>query len=209
MTTNVSIVEDDDEFREHLVSLVRGAPGFVCAGVHSTAEAALKHVPHDKPDVLLLDLELPGKSGLECIRDFKARLPKLEILILTICDDSKRIFQALESGATGYLHKPPTSSVEILNAITEIRAGGSPMSSGIARLVVKTFQQRGRTRQEVERLSPREQEILELVSRGRQTAEIAGALHISPATVSTHLHRIYEKLHVHSRTAATAKYLRN
>lgn len=209
MTTKVSIVEDDAAFREHLVSLIRGAPGFVCAGAHGSAEAALKGLPCERPDVLLLDLELPGKSGLDCIHEFKARLPKLEVLVLTICDDTRRIFGALESGATGYLHKPPTSSVEILDAIREIRAGGSPMSAAIARLVVKTFQQRRRTRQEVEKLSPREQEILQLVSCGQRNAEIAHALHISELTVSTHLHRVYEKLQVHTRTAATAKYLQS
>jgi DNA-binding NarL/FixJ family response regulator len=207
MTTKVSIVEDDAAFREHLVSLIRGAPGYVSTGAHGSAEAALKSVPCERPDVLLLDLELPGKSGLDCIHEFKARLPKLEVLVLTICDDTRRIFGALESGATGYLHKPPTSSVEILDAIREIRAGGSPMSAAIARLVVKTFQQHRRTRREVEKLSPREQEILELVSRGQRNAEIAHGLHISEFTVSTHLHRVYEKLQVHNRSAATAKYL--
>jgi DNA-binding NarL/FixJ family response regulator len=207
MTTQVSIVEDDTKFRDYLVSLISGAPGFVCAGSHSTAEHALKHVPFEKPDVLLLDLELPGKSGLECIADLKARLPKLEVLVLTICDDANRTFEALKNGATGYLLKPLTSSTELLDAIAEVRRGGSPMSSAIARLVVKTFQQRAKTHSEVDALSPRELEILELVSRGLRNSEIAKELHISPLTVSTHLHRIYEKLHVHTRSAATAKYL--
>ena len=207
MTTQVSIVEDDRQFREYLVSLVSGTPGLACAGVHPTAEAALKHVPFEKPDVLLLDLELPGKSGLDCMEYLKSRLPKLEILVLTICDDAAHIFDALKSGATGYLHKPIISPAELLEAIAEIRRGGSPMSSSIARLVVKTFRQHRQMRSEVESLSPRELEVLGLLSQGLRNAEIAQSLHLSEHTVGTHLHRIYEKLHVHTRAAATAKYL--
>ena len=208
MTTQVSIVEDNRQFREYLASLLRGAPGFGCAGVHATAESALKHVPFERPDVLILDLELPGRPGLDCIEELRSRLPKLDILVLTICDDAQHIFEALKRGATGYLHKPLTSAGELLEAITEIRRGGSPMSSAIARLVIKTFQQRRRVQDEVDSLSARELEILELVSRGLRNAEIGVTLHISPSTVGTHLHRIYEKLQVHTRAAAAAKYLR-
>ena len=207
MSIRVGIVEDDDAFRHHLVSLLRGAPGYECTGAHSSGEVALKRIPGEKPDVLLLDLELPGRSGLDLIVELKGRLPKMEILVLTVCDDTKRIFDALQRGATGYLHKPPTSSVEILNAIAEIRAGGSPMSSAVARLVIKTFQSRGKTKSEVDSLSPRELEIVEHLSRGLRNAEIAEKLHISPLTVSTHLHRIYEKLQVRTRSAAVAKFL--
>jgi DNA-binding NarL/FixJ family response regulator len=207
MSIRVGIVEDNDTFRQHLVSLLRGAPGYECTGAHASGEAALKHVPVERPDVLLLDLELPRRSGLDLILEFKGRLPKMEILVLSVCDDTKRIFEALQRGATGYLHKPPTSSVEILDAISEIRAGGSPMSSAVARLVIKTFQGRGKTQTEVNTLSPRELEILEHLSRGLRNAEIAEKLHISPLTVSTHLHRIYEKLQVRTRSAAVAKFL--
>lgn len=207
MTTRVSIVEDDKQFREYLAALVKGAPGLACAGAHPSAEAALKHIPFEKPDVLILDLELPGRSGLECIGHLKSRLPRLEILVLTVCDDAKHIFDALKNGATGYLQKPLTSSIELLDAIAEIRRGGSPMSSAIARLVVKTFQKRTAARGAVEALSPRELEILESLSKGLRNAEIARALHLSDHTVSTHLHNIYEKLQVHTRAGATAKFL--
>ena len=120
----------------------------------------------DKPDVVLLDIELPGMSGLECLRELKTRSPKLEIVMLTIHDDSRTLFEALEAGASGYLHKPPASSAEILEALAEVRAGGSPMSSQIARLVVKSFHARSRDRRELEQLTKREEEILALVSEG-------------------------------------------
>ena len=202
----VVIVEDDDPFREHLVALIGGSPGFLCIGSHRTAEAALKHLPCEQPDVLLLDLELPDTQGVQLICDAIARWPKLVIQVLTIQDDVARIFEALEAGAIGYLVKP-VSPARLLEAIAEAHAGGSPMSSQIARLVVKRFQHRGRSRQDVEGLTPREAGILNLVAEGLNTKEIADRLGISDRTVSSHFRNIYEKLQVCSRAAAVARFL--
>lgn len=202
----VVTVEDDQLFREHLTALIGGTKGFRCVGSHGTAEAALKHLPVELPDVLLLDLELPKTQGLELIADVLARWPKLAILVLTIQDDIARIFEALEAGAIGYLIKP-VAPVKLLEAIAEAHAGGSPMASQIARLVVKRFQQQGRIRQELDTLTTREAEILERISHGLQSKEIASELGISERTIGSHLRNIYEKLHVHSRAAAVARFL--
>lgn len=202
----VVTVEDDDPFREHLTALIGGTQGFRCIGSYRTAEAALKHLPVEQPDVLLLDLELPKAQGLELISDVVTRWPKLAILVLTIQDDSARIFEALEAGAIGYLIKP-VSPARLLEAIAEAHAGGSPMASQIARLVVKRFQQQGRSRQELDALTLRETEILERIAHGLQTKEIASELGISERTIGSHLRNIYEKLHVHSRSAAVARFL--
>jgi DNA-binding NarL/FixJ family response regulator len=204
----VSIVEDNDPFREHLAALIGGAQGFSCSGAHRTAEQALKRIPVEKPDIVLLDLELPHLPGEECIRELKARLPGLEIVVLTIHDDSRRIFDALEAGATGYLVKP-VAPAKILEALTEAAAGGAPMSSQIARLVIHTFHERGQRKQELKQLTAREEEILAYVAKGYQSPEIAAELGISLSTVSTHLHHIYEKLQVRTRVGAAAKYLRH
>jgi DNA-binding NarL/FixJ family response regulator len=205
--TKVTIVEDDSKFREYLAALLRGAPGFACAGAYGSAEAALKNIPYEKPDVVLLDLELPKMGGVECLRQLKGRLPKLEILVFTIHDDSKFLFEALEAGATGYLLKGTTPAPQILEAITQVHAGGGPMSSQIARLVIKSFHQQGRNRHDMEKVTRREEEILTHLSKGLQNAEIAHELGISPLTVSTHLHNIYEKLHVRCRAKAVARFL--
>ncbi len=199
-------VEDDDAFREHLTALIGGAQGFRCTGSYRTAETALKHLPVEQSDVILLDLELPNTQGIEFIANVLARWPKLAILVLTIQDDSARIFEALETGAIGYLIKP-VSPAKLLEAIAEAHAGGSPMASQIARLVVKRFQQQGRARQKLDGLTARETEILEQVARGLHTKEIAGELGISERTIGSHLRNIYEKLHVHSRSAAVARFL--
>lgn len=202
----VVTVEDDDTFREHLTALIGGAAGFSCVGAHRTAEAALKHLPVERPDVLLLDLELPNKQGLELISEALARWPSVAIVILTIHDDPERFFPALEAGAIGYLVKP-VSPARLLEALAEAHAGGSPMASQIARLVVRKFQAQGRSRNQLEALTPRETEILDQIARGLETKEIADVLHLSERTIGTHLRNIYEKLHVHSRAAAVARFL--
>lgn len=202
----VATVEDDDQLREYLVALISGAAGFCCVGSYRTAETALKHLPVNRPDVLLLDLELPGKQGDEFISELATRWPNLAIVVLTIHDDSARIFPSLELGAVGYLVKP-VSPVRLLDAIAEAHAGGSPMSSQIARLVVRRFQAQGRSRQKLDSLTPRELEILDLVASGLSTSEIAGRLTISDRTIGSHLRKIYGKLHVHSRSAAVARFL--
>lgn len=202
----VVTVEDDNAFREHLVALLRGAAGFCCVGSHRTAEAALKHLPAERPDVLLLDLELPNIQGDQLIANVLVRWPKLAVLVLTIHDDPERIFQALEAGAIGYLVKP-VSPARLLEAITEAHTGGSPMSSQIARLVVRRFQQQGQARHALEVLTPRETEILNHIARGLHTKEIADLLRLSERTIGSHLRNIYERLHVHSRAAAVAQLL--
>ncbi len=203
----VVIVEDDDLFRQHLAALIGGARGFQCLGAHRTAEAALRHLPVAQPDVMLLDLELPHKQGGELIPEIAARWPKVAVVVLTIHDDAARIFPALEAGAIGYLIKP-VAPVKLLEALAEAHAGGSPMASQIARLMVQRFQQQGRTRQEIETLTPRETEILEQFARGLHTKEIAELLKISDRTIGTHLRNIYEKLQVSSRSAAVVKFLK-
>jgi len=202
----VATVEDDDQFREHLAALIGGANGFRCVGSHRSAEAALKHLPATQPHVLLLDLELPAKQGDQLISEILGRWPELAIVILTIHDDSKRIFDALEAGAIGYLIKP-VSPTRLLEAVAEAHAGGSPMSSQIARLVVRRFQDQGRSRQQLGELTAREAEILQLITRGLDTKEIALQLAISERTIGSHLRNIYDKLHVHSRAAAIARFL--
>jgi DNA-binding NarL/FixJ family response regulator len=156
--------------------------------------------------VLLLDLELPGRNGLEVISELVARWPKLAIIVLTVHDESAKIFAALEAGAIGYLGKP-VSSVRLIEAIAEAHAGGSPMSTSIARLVVRKFHAQGRLRKSLHQLTPRETEILDHISRGLSTKEIATHLELSDRTISSHLRKIYDKLQVHSRSAAVSRFL--
>ena len=206
MSIKVSIVEDDKRTRESLALLIGGASDFSCVGAHATAETALKKIPQEQPDVILLDLELPAMSGIEFIRELKRR-PAVEILVLTIHDEPRRIYAALEAGASGYLVKPMPPR-KMIEAIKEIHGGGSPMSAPIARLVVQTFQERGRSHRKLEKLTPREQEILELLAKGYSDKEISQALGISEHTVNGHIKSIYVKLQAHSRAQAVAEYLR-
>ena len=200
-------MEDDDPLREHLKVLIGGAPGFSCTGAHRTAEAALRHIPGEMPDVVLLDLNLPNKSGLDFLTELSVRSPEANVVVLTVSDDAHRIFRALEAGACGYLVKP-VPPTRLLEAITDAKGGGAPMSSQIARLVIKSFRERGRIREKLEDLTSREAEILELLSKGFLTKEIGDRLDISARTVETHLHHIYHKLHVRSRAQAVAKFFR-
>jgi DNA-binding NarL/FixJ family response regulator len=202
----VATIEDDDAFRDHLAALINGANGYCCVGSFRNAETALKHLAAGPPDELLLDLELPGRNGLEVIAEMVARWPKLAIIILTIHDECAKIFTALEAGAIGYLGKP-VSPVRLLEAIAEAHAGGSPMSSSIARMVVRKFHEGGRTQQKLDQLTARETEILGHISQGLSTKEIATLLGLSDRTIGSHLRNIYDKLQVHSRTAAIAKFL--
>ncbi len=208
MSIKISVVEDDSKFRPYLKALIDGAPGLQCVGLHSSGESALQGIPLEKPDVVLMDIELPGLSGLECTRKLKERMSRLSILALTLHDDPQTLFDLLEAGAVGYLVKSATASTRIVEAITEAHAGGSPMSASVARLVVQVFHLRGRVRKSLAQLTAREDEILQLLVKGLQNKEIAARLHVSERTVGTHVRNIYEKLHVHSRAAATAKYLR-
>ena len=206
MPVKVSIVEDNDRVRESLASLIEGARGFRCVGAHRSAEAALKLVPEEKPDVVLMDIHLPRLCGIDCVRKLKAIEPHLLVLMLTAYEDDDLIFQALKAGANGYLVKQTPPS-EILAAIQDVHEGGAPMSSNIARKVIQSFHSAG-PNEPTETLSPREREILDLLARGYANKEIADLLSIAFQTVHTHVRNIYSKLHVRSRTEAVAKYLR-
>ncbi|MEP0822763.1 MAG: response regulator transcription factor [Ignavibacterium sp.] len=207
MSMRVSIVEDDSRIRESLIVLIDGTEGFRCVSAYENAEEALEDIPRKAPDVVLMDINLPGISGIECVRGLKDRMPDLQIIMLTVFEDSERIFQSLEAGATGYLLKrtPPD---QILSAIREVCNGGSPMSSQIARKVVQSFRKTRENSNPPVKLSPREEEILSALAKGSRDKEIAEALFISVDTVHSHLRRIYEKLQVRSRTEAVVKYLR-
>ena len=201
----VSIVDDDAPARGILTDWVRGAEGFKCVGVHENAEVALAALPGEKPSVVLMDINMPGMSGIECVRRLKPQMPDTQFVMLTVYEDPDHIFKALSSGASGYMLKR-TPRAELLTAIKDVHAGGSPMSSNIARKIVQSFQRFNPSPAEPDNLSPREREVLELLARGYLYKEIAEALHISVPTVNTHIRRIYEKLHVRSRSQAVAKF---
>lgn len=205
MSIAVSIVEDDAQVRASLAKLVDGAPGFRCVSRHGSAEEALKELPRLAPEVVLMDINLPGLNGVECVRQLKPLLPAVQIIMLTVYQNTEHIFNALAAGATGYLLKQ-TPPAELLAAIKEVHGGGSPMSSHIARKIVQSFQApAGETA--AQGLSPREAEVLGLLAKGFLYKEIADQTRISYATVHTHIRHIYEKLHVRSRTEAVAKHL--
>lgn len=208
MAIRVAIVEDDTLVRENLSQLIDDAAGFRCTGAYATAERALNQIPRDPPDVVLMDLNLPGVSGVECVRRLNKLMPRLQIMMLTVYEDSDKVFAALEAGAGGYLLKR-TSPDKLLEAIQDLHNGGAPMSSYIARKVVQSFRERSSRAQDVDKLSPREEEILHLVARGYHNKEIATQLDISTETVRVHLRNIYEKLHVNSRSQAVAIFLRD
>jgi DNA-binding NarL/FixJ family response regulator len=201
----VSIVEDDAHLRSILADWIRAADGFLCVGVHSSGESALVALPEEKPAVVLMDINLGGMTGIECVRRLKPQMPDTQFMMLTVYEDPDHIFKALTAGASGYLLKR-TPRAELLAAVRDVFAGGSPMSSGIARKIVQSFQRFSASPSETENLSPREHEVLELLARGYLYKEIAEALQISVPTVNTHIRRIYEKLHVRSRSQAVARY---
>jgi DNA-binding NarL/FixJ family response regulator len=201
---NVAIVEDEDNVRKGLAALINGSEGFRCVTTYSSAEKALPEILKNKPNVVLMDLNLPGMSGIECIRRLKAHQPALPIMVLTVYEDDEKIFESLRAGASGYLLKK-TPPAKLLEAILDLQNGGSPMSSSIARKVVQTLQAMGPSSKEAENLSKREHEILAYLAKGYRYREIADALFISIETVRTHLRNIYEKLHVRSRSEAVLK----
>jgi DNA-binding NarL/FixJ family response regulator len=202
----VSIVEDDVRVRGSLARLIDRSDGFRCISQHPSAENALDDLPRVKPAVVLMDINLPGMNGVECVRRLKAALPQTQVVMLTVYEDTDLIFRALSAGATGYLLKR-TRPAELLAGIRDVHNGGSPMTSHIARRVVQSFQQPDAQVGTIEGLSPREQEVLDYLAKGYLYKEIAAALSISYDTVHTHIRRIYEKLQVHSRTEAVAKRL--
>jgi DNA-binding NarL/FixJ family response regulator len=202
----VAVVEDSTTVRESLQTILNGTPGFRCSAACRDANEALQELRIRPPHVVLMDINLPRLSGIECVRQLRQALPKLLIIMLTIEENSRRVFESLEAGATGYLLKnvPPA---RILEAIVEVHRGGAPMSSEIARMLVQSFQRTTTVRAPTPRLTEREQEILQLVANGYRTKELAEALGISAQTVETHLRNIYDKLHVRSRAGAVARFL--
>jgi DNA-binding NarL/FixJ family response regulator len=204
MTITVSIVEDAQGVRDGLARLLNSSAGFRCTAAYPNAETALAELPANPPDVVLMDIDLPGMSGVECVRKLKAMLPSIRVVMLTVYENPELIFDALSAGAIGYLLKQRPSG-ELLNAVRDAHQGGAPMSSQIARKVVQFFQKGPKT-EEAEELSPREREVLDLLAKGYLIKEIADQLKIGFDTVRTYIRRIYEKMHVHSRSQAVAKY---
>jgi DNA-binding NarL/FixJ family response regulator len=207
MTRIVAIVEDDAGIRENLQALLNGSTGYRCVCVCGSGERALVDIPHHRPDVVLMDINLPKMSGIECVARLKAKMPDLLVVMLTVYDDGDSIFRALKAGASGYLVKRFASD-KLLEAIEDACNGGAPMSCQIARKVVQFFHQAGPTEDRSENLSPRERQILDLLVAGCFFKEIADQLGIGGETVRTHVNHIYQKLHVRSRTEAVVKYLR-
>ncbi len=207
MPITVSIVEDNEQLRTTLARVIGRAEGFRCVSHYGDGESALAGIPKDRPEVVLMDINLPGMNGVECVRRLKQVLPNILIVMLTVYEDTDNIFNALAAGAAGYLLKR-TKSAELLEAIREVRRGGSPMPPHIARKVTHSFQRAGPSPQPTENLSEREQEVLNCLSQGFLYKEIAEKLGISYETVHTYIRRIYEKLQVRTRTEAVARFLR-
>jgi DNA-binding NarL/FixJ family response regulator len=203
-TVRVAIVEDDPAVRENLAVLINSTPGFACVATCATAESAWVQLPPARPDVVLMDIHLPGRSGIECVARLKPILPQAQIIMLTVEEDADRVFESLKSGASGYLVKHIASD-EILDAVAEVHRGGAPMSSHIARMVVTAFRAGPTTGAGDLPLSPREEDILRLLAKGLRSKEIADQLGIGVGTVNTHVRHIYEKLHVRSRAEAVAR----
>lgn len=207
MNIKVSIIKGDTGLRNSLAVLINGSPGFRLVTVHADAEHALKHIPQAMPNVVLVGVVLPRMSGIECVRRLKAVCPGLQLMMLTVYDDAKKILESLKAGASGYLLLRSTPPAKILEAISEIYRGGAPMSAEVARLVVNTFHQFMPAHAAAEKLTPREEEVLRQIAQGARSKEVAETLRISVPTVQTHLQHIYEKLHARSRSEAVAKYL--
>ena len=207
MPITVSIVEDNDQLRGTLARVISRAEGFQCLSQYASAEAALEALPNERPNVVLMDINLPGMNGVECVRKLKQLVPGTQAVMLTVYEDTENIFDALAAGASGYLLKR-TTSAELLASIREVQKGGSPMTAHIARKVVQSFQKAGASPQPTENLSTREREVLDCLSQGFLYKEIAEKLGISYETVHTYIRRIYEKLQVRTRTEAVAKFLR-
>jgi DNA-binding NarL/FixJ family response regulator len=206
MSIAVAIVEDNPEVRHNLSRYIGEAPGFRCACVCGSAEEALRVIPQSPPDVVLMDIQLPRMSGIACTASLKETLPKVPVMMLTVYEDNDAIFSALKAGASGYLLKR-TAPAKILEALAELHRGGAPMTSEIARKVIHSFYQAKSAGTPDEKLTAREEEILDYLAKGYVTKEIADKLDVSYDTVRYHLKHIYDKLHVHSRTEAVIKYL--
>jgi DNA-binding NarL/FixJ family response regulator len=199
------VIEDDEPIREMLAAWIGKADGFACLGHFPDAESAIDKVVEARPDVALVVIYLPGLNGIECVRHLKPRVPSTQFVMLTVYDDSAHIFDALSVGATGYLLKR-TARAELFTALRDVQAGGSPMTSNIARMVVQSLHQANPRRKPADELSKRENEVLALLAQGYLYKEIADLMSIALPTVNSFIRRIYEKLHVHSRAQAVALY---
>lgn len=204
---NVMIVEDDKAVREGLRLLINGSEGYNCIAACASAEDALDEISKQKPDVVLMDINLPGMNGIECVVGIKNLWPAIQVMMLTVFDNTDEIFKSLTAGATGYLLKK-TPPAKLLEAITELVNGGSPMSGEIARKVVQTFASPVNVHFPEANLTSREEEILTYLSKGFLYKEIAAALFISIETVRTHIRKIYQKLQVRTRTEALLRCMK-
>src|SRR5271157_2450374 len=203
--TRIGIVEDNKIIRESLMEFVQSDAECQCVYACATAKEAFKEMPKHRPDIVLMDIQLPDISGIECTARLKQLMPSVQIIIVTVYEDTERIFKALRAGACGYLLKRYTPE-ELVSAIREVRQGGAPMSRDIARKVIASFQEPLAAAAEMEGLSPREREILELLAQGFPNKEIAQRVGVSDGTVRWHLRHVYDKLHVRSRTEAALKF---
>jgi DNA-binding NarL/FixJ family response regulator len=206
MSVTLSIVEDRAGFRESLARMLNEALGFRCLNMYANAEDALKGIPGAPPDVVLMDINLPGMSGVDCVRQLHTVAPKVRVIMLTVYENTENIYAALKAGASGYILKR-TPPGKLLEAIQDVVDGGAPMSSAIARKVVQSFQIPAPAGAPMENLSSREQEVLDMLAQGFLYKEISDKLSLSLGTIKTYVRRIYEKLHVQSRTEAVIKYL--
>jgi DNA-binding NarL/FixJ family response regulator len=202
----VAIVEDDEEIRANLTHRISGNAAFCLLRTFADGEAAVAELPRCKPDVVLMDINLPQMDGVECVRTLKPNMPDTQFIMLTVYEDNNRLFQSLTAGASGYLLKR-TSPAKLAQAIREAYVGGSPMTPQIARRVVQYFRQMPEQAAELEKLAPRELEVLDQLSKGFRYKEIVDNLGISHGTLHSYIRNVYEKLHVHSRTEAVVTYL--
>ncbi|HTV62083.1 MAG TPA: response regulator transcription factor [Verrucomicrobiae bacterium] len=203
--TKIAIVEDSRTTRLGLERIINLWPGYRCVGACETAEEALRVLPREQPDIVLMDIQLPGKSGIECVSSLKELLPAAQVIMLTVYEDPDRIFSAIRAGASGYLLKRATPD-QVFSAVREVQEGGAPMSGPIALKVFAHFRSQEAANAEVETLSAREAEVLELIVQGLSNKEIAGRLNISNETIRWHLRQTYKRLHVHTRTEAALKF---
>jgi DNA-binding NarL/FixJ family response regulator len=201
MSISMMIVEDLDEVRETLFQFISMNSEFNVIDTFKTAEEALYEIPRKVPDIVIMDISLPDMNGIECIRQLKSKAIRTQFMMFTVYENDEKVFEALKAGASGYLLKS-TGLVQLIEAIRELHEGGSPMSANIARKLVTMFRDQEKNKVEVETLSPRENEVLQLLSKGLLYKEISIRLSISTGTVRQHIHNIYEKLHVQNRTEA-------
>jgi DNA-binding NarL/FixJ family response regulator len=205
LMTKVAVVEDNSTLRQYLADLISRTDGYSCVCTCGSAEEAMIKLPEIRPHVVLMDIHLPGESGIACTAFLREKMPKSQVIMLTVYKDIGTIFKALQAGACGYVLKREDEQ-QILDAIAEVRSGGAPMSSQIARMVVRSFSEVPTEASKTNQLSAREMEILKLVAKGYSNKEVSNTLNIAAGTVRIHLGHIYEKLHVHCRTEAAAKY---